>query len=168
MLVVASTAAISKFADVEDSVKGTKIVIGERTVIDSFVKIKPAGGAGDLIIGDDVVINPGVAIYTGNGMVVGNNVMIAANCVFSPTSHEFMDRAVPIRKQGFSKPSPLRKGRTGILIEEDVWIGANSVVLEGAHIQKGAVIAAGSIVKGKLDPYGIYSGAPLKLLGYRR
>ncbi len=94
--------------------------------------------------------------------------MIAANCVFSPTSHEFRSRHLLIREQGFVSPSPLFVGHKGIVVEDDVWIGANCVILEGAYIRKGAVISAGSIVKGKLDEYGIYSGSPLKCFGYRR
>jgi virginiamycin A acetyltransferase len=168
MLIISPTARISKFADIEDSVKGSKIIIKERVIIDSFVKIKPAGGMGDLVIDDDSVINPGVVIYTGNGMTMGKNVMIAANCTFSPTSHEFMSKDKPIREQGFIAPSPLFGGKSGITIGDDVWIGANCVILEGTVIGKGAVISAGSIVKGKLEEYGIYSGKPLKCLGHRR
>lgn len=168
MLKISPTARISKLADIEDSVKGTQIIIGDGVIIDSFVKIKPAGGLGDLVIGSNSVINPGVVIYTGNGISIGSNVLIASNCVFSPTSHEFRSRDLLIREQGFVSPSPLFVGHVGIIIEDDVWIGANCVVLEGTYIHKGAVISAGSIVKGKLDEYGIYSGSPLKCLGHRR
>ena len=168
MLIISPTAKISKLADIEDSIKGSKIVIGDGVVIDSFVKIKPAGGLGDLEIGANTVINPGVAIYTGNGISIGCNVLIAANCVFSPTSHEFRSRDKLIRDQGFVSPSPLFVGRSGIVIEDDVWIGSNSVIMEGSHIHRGAVVSAGSIVKGTLEEYGIYAGNPLKCFGYRR
>lgn len=168
MLVISPTARISKLADIEDSVKGSKIIIEDRVVIESFVKIKPAGGIGDLVIGADSVINPGVVIYTGNGITIGEKVMIAANCTFSPTSHEFRSKDKPIRDQGFIAPSPILGGKTGICIGDDVWIGANCVILEGAVIGNGAVISAGSIIKGKLEEYGIYAGSPLKCLGYRR
>ena len=168
MLIISPTAKISKLADIEDSVKGSKIIIGDGVVIDSFVKIKPAGGLGDLEIGANTVINPGVAIYTGNGISIGCNVLIAANCVFSPTSHEFRSRDKLIREQGFVSPSPLFVGRSGIVIEDDVWIGSNSVILEGSHVKRGAVISAGSIVKGTLEEYGIYASTPLKCYGYRR
>jgi len=168
MLIISKTAKISKLADIEDSVKGSKITIEDGVIIESFVKIKPAGGMGDLVIGENSVINPGVVIYTGNGITIGKSVMIAANCVFSPTSHEFRSKDTLIIQQGFIKPSPLFVGQSGIIIEDDVWIGANCVILEGSHIQKGAVISAGSIVKNKLDEYGIYTGMPLKCVGYRR
>jgi acetyltransferase-like isoleucine patch superfamily enzyme len=168
MLIISETAQISKFADIEDSIKGSKIIIEEFVKIDSFVKIKPAGGNGDCIIGAESVINPGVVIYTGNGITLGKNVMIGANCTFSPTSHEFMSKDIPIMKQGFVRPSALFSNQIGIVIEDDVWIGANCVILEGTYINKGAIISAGSIVKGKFEEYGIYSGSPLKCYGYRR
>ena len=53
MLNIDPTAKISPLADIEDSTRGTLIQIGARTVIDSFVKIKPAGGMGDVVIGCD-------------------------------------------------------------------------------------------------------------------
>ncbi len=168
MLIIADTARISRFADIEDSVKGSRIVIEEFVTIDSFVKIKPAGGLGDLVIGAHTVVNPGVVMYTGNGMTIGRQVMIAANCVFSPTSHEFRSRDKPVMEQGFMAPVARLAGQPGIVIEDDVWIGANCVIMEGAHLERGAVVTAGSIVKGRLASYGIYAGSPLKLLGHRR
>jgi virginiamycin A acetyltransferase len=168
MLIISESAIISRFADIEDSVKGSKITIGDNVFIDSFVKIKPAGGLGDLSIGARTYINPGVVLYTGNGLAIGESCLIAANCVFSPTSHEFRSRAKLIMEQRFVRPSPLFVTREGIVVGDDVWFGANCVVLEGARVGNGAVIGAGSVVKGDIDDYGIYSGSPLKCFGYRR
>lgn len=168
MLSIAETARISRLADIEDSVKGSRIVIDDHVTIDSFVKIKPAGGLGDVVIGAHTIINSGVVIYTGNGITMGRHVMVAANCVFSPTSHEYRSRDVPIMYQGFKAAANLKGGRSGIVIEDDVWLGASCVVLEGAYLQRGVVVGAGSVVRGVLESYGIYAGNPLKLLGYRR
>jgi virginiamycin A acetyltransferase len=161
MMEIASTARISPLADLEQSVKGTRFVLGERSVIDSFVKFKPAGGHGDVLIGEDVVINSGCVLYSGNGIRIGNGVAIAANCTFAPVNHAYADRSRTIRSQGF-KPS---KG--GIVIGDDVWIGANCVLLDGALLGEGCVVGAGSVVSGELDAYGIYAGHPLQLKGYR-
>jgi acetyltransferase-like isoleucine patch superfamily enzyme len=73
------SARVSRLADIEDSVRGTRIVVGANSVIDSFVKVKPAGGGGDLVLGEHVVINSGCVLYTGNGIRIGNHVAIAAN-----------------------------------------------------------------------------------------
>lgn len=161
MIELHPTARVSALADIECSVRGSLIRVGARTVIDSFVKIKPAGGAGDLVLGDDCVINSGCVLYTGNGMVIGNGVAVAANCTFAPVNHEFGSRSVPIREQGF-KPS---KG--GIVIEDDVWIGANCVILDGAILRQGCVIGAGSLVRGEVEAYSIQAGNPLCQIGAR-
>src|SRR5438270_94360 len=107
------SANVSPLADIEDSVRGTLIQVGARTLVDAFVKIKPAGGIGDVVIGADCAINSGTVIYTGNGVTIGDAVAIAANCTLAPTNHEVKDRTRRIRDQGF-QPS-----RGGIVIEDD-------------------------------------------------
>jgi acetyltransferase-like isoleucine patch superfamily enzyme len=161
MIELHPTARVSTLADIEDSVRGTRIVIGEGTTIDAFVKIKPAGGSGDVLIGPHCTINSGCVLYTGNGIRMGTGVLVAANCTFAPVNHAYQDRATPIRKQGFLP------GKGGIVIGDDVWIGANVVLLDGAVIGDGCVIAACSVVRGTLDAWGIYGGNPLRKLGER-
>ncbi|WP_026618780.1 virginiamycin A acetyltransferase [Ensifer sp. WSM1721] len=161
MIEVHPTAKISPLSDIEDSVRGTRIVVGEASVIDSFVKVKPAGGSGHLEIGRFCYVNSGCVFYTGNGIRIADNVLIAANCTFAPVNHAYSDKNRLIREQGF-QPS-----RGGIVVEEDVWIGANSVILDGAILRKGSVIAAGSIVRGEVEAYSICGGNPLRRLGER-
>jgi virginiamycin A acetyltransferase len=161
MLKIDPTANISALADIEDSTRGTLIEIGPRTFIDSFVKIKPAGGMGDVVIGADCAINAGTVIYTGNGVRIGDAVAIAANCTLAPTNHAVADVTRRIRDQGF------QASKGGIVIEDDVWLGANVVVLDGAIIRQGAVIAAGAVVRGEVPAYEIHAGAPARRIGRR-
>lgn len=161
MIFIHPEARVSPLCDIEDSKRGTRIVVGARTMIDAFVKVKPAGGAGDLEIGEDCAINSGCVLYTGNGIVFGNGVAVAANCTFAPTNHGFARRDLPIREQGFL-PS---KG--GIVVEDDVWIGANCVLLDGAILRRGCVIGAGSMVRGEVPAYSVQAGNPLKLRAWR-
>jgi acetyltransferase-like isoleucine patch superfamily enzyme len=161
VLSIAPSARISPLADIEDSQRGTRIVIEDSVVIDAFVKIKPAGGSGDLVIGRCSVINAGCVLYTGNGIRVGSNVLIAANCTLAPTNHAFDDPDTPIRGQGF-QPS-----RGGIVIGDDVWIGANCVLLDGTSIGAGSVIGAGSLVRGTLPPFCLAHGSPATVHGWR-
>ena len=65
MLIISEQATISPHADIEDSVRGTKIIIEAGVMIDSFVKIKPAGGSGDVIIGEGSYINSGTGCRAG-------------------------------------------------------------------------------------------------------
>lgn len=154
-------ARVSTLADIEDSSRGTLIQIGAGSVIDSFVKFKPAGGEGDVLIGERTTINSGCVLYTGNGIRIGSDVAIAANCVFAPVNHEFGSRDTLIREQRF------RPSKGGILIEDDIWIGAGCVILDGAILRKGCVIGAMSLVRGEVMAYSINVGNPLQLLGWR-
>jgi virginiamycin A acetyltransferase len=156
------SASVSRLCDIEDSLRGTRIVVGAHSMIDSFVKIKPAGGRGDLVIGEHVAVNAGCVLYTGNGIRIGNHVAIAANTTLAPVNHAFADRSRLIREQGFLP------GRGGIVIEDDVWIGANCVLLDGAVLRTGCVIGAGSLVRGEVPAYTVQAGAPLAQIGQRR
>lgn len=162
MLLIAPTARVSSLADLEDSTRGTRIIIEDEVVIDAFVKIKPAGGSGDVIIGRGTIINSGCVLYTGHGIRIGRNVLIAANCTLAPTNHSFADPDRPIRTQGF-QPS-----RGGIVIGDDVWIGANTVLVDGTNIGDGAVIGASSLVRGSLPGFCRAMGVPATVRGWRR
>lgn len=148
------SAQVSALADLESSERGTMVSIGADCRIDSFVKIKPSGGIGDVLIGERCYLNSGCVLYSGNGIHIGNDVLIAANCTLAPVNHAFVERDRLIREQGFC-PS-----RGGIVIEDDVWIGANCVILDGAVIRRGCVVGAGSLVRGELPAYSICRGTP--------
>jgi virginiamycin A acetyltransferase len=161
MLKISPEAKVSPLADIEDSVRGSVIEIARGAVIDSFVKIKPAGGPGDVHIGEGTTINSGCVIYTGNGVSIGRNCAVAANCTFASVNHEYRDASRPIVEQGFM-PS-----RGGIVIEDDVWIGANTVLLDGAVLGRGCVVGAGSVVRGTLQPYSVNAGNPARAIASR-
>lgn len=55
----------------------------------------------------------------------------------------------------------------GIIIEDFVWCGSNSIILTGSEIGEGAIIQAGSVVHGKIPPYSIVGGNPAKVFKYR-
>jgi virginiamycin A acetyltransferase len=101
-------------------------------------------------------------LYIGHGIAIGAGALIAANCTLAATEHAFADPDRPIREQGF------RPGRGGVVIEDDVWIGANSVLLDGAHVGRGSVVGATSLVRGTLPPYCIAYGRPATVQGWRR
>ena len=78
------------------------------------------------------------------------------------TNHEFSDRGKLIMEQGF-QPS-----RGGIIIEDDVWIGANAVILDGAILRRGCVLGAGSMARSELPAYSINIGSPARTIGWRK
>jgi len=154
VLSIDPTAYVSPDARIHASTRGTKIRIGAQSQIYDFVVIRAVGGAGDVTIGEHCYINPHCTLYSGNGIKLGNYVLLAPHVCVVPSNHAYARRDVEIRHQGFA-PS---KG--GVEIGDDVWIGANTTILDGAKIGKGAIIAAGSVVSGEIPPYQIWGGVP--------
>ncbi len=155
------TASVSPDARITPSVRGSRIVIGAHSFIYDFVVIRPVGGSGDIVIGEHCYLNPHTVIYSGHGVKLGNYVMVAPGVKIVPANHAFASREIEMRHQGFM-PS---KG--GVVIEDDVWLGANAVLLDGTYIERGAIIAAGSVVSGRVDAYSIWGGVPAKKIGMR-
>jgi acetyltransferase-like isoleucine patch superfamily enzyme len=158
---IAKSARVSRLADIEPPARGTTIVIGEEVTIDSFVKIKPLGGPGDVVIGAGSAVHAGCVIYSGHGVSIGEGVVISAHCTLAPLNHAFQARDVTIQDQGFS-PS-----RGGVVIEDDVWIGAHAVLLDGAIVREGCVVGAGALVRGELPPYSVSRGVPARVVADR-
>jgi len=75
--------------------------------------------------------------------------MIAPRFMLAGGGHVFKDISIPMIHQDFTS-------KRGIVIEDDVWIGANSVVVEGVRIWKCAVIVAGSIVVNNVTHMRLY------------
>lgn len=115
------------------------------------------GGA--IRIGDDCSINTNVRIDAAAGrIVIGDAVLIAANVVLRAANHGIR-RDTPIREQ------PSRGGE--IIVGDDVWIGANSVVTADVTVARGTVIAAGAVVTRSTEPYSIVAGVPARTIGER-
>jgi acetyltransferase-like isoleucine patch superfamily enzyme len=108
-------------------------------------------------VGRNAQINPGTVIY-GN-VTIGDDAMIAPNVTIAGGNHGFARNGVAMTRQ---QPTSI-----GIVIGNDVWIGANSVITDGVTIGDGAVIGAGSVVTRDVAPYAIVVGNPARLLRFR-
>jgi acetyltransferase-like isoleucine patch superfamily enzyme len=155
------TAYVSPDARIHASQRGTRIVIGAHTQVYDFVVIRAVGGDGDIVIGEHCYINPNCTLYSGAGIRMGNYVLVAPGCSIVPANHAHHRTDVVMRKQGFM-PS-----RGGVVIEDDVWIGANCVLLDGTYIESGVVVAAGSVVSGRLAGPAVWGGNPVRRLRER-
>ncbi|WP_454765981.1 acyltransferase [Cupriavidus campinensis] len=158
---ISALARISPLADIETSVRGNEVRIGAHVTIDSFVKIKFAGGEGDIELGEQSYLNSGVVIYSGNGVRLGKGVLVAANTTFAATNHEYRSRSQAIIAQRFM-PS-----RGGIMVGDDCWIGANCVLLDGTVLGTGCVVGAGTVIKGVWPDYAVIAGNPARIVRYR-
>ena len=156
------TAVVSPDARIHPSTRGTRIVIGAHSVIYDFAVIRAVGGTGDIIIGEHCHINPHCTLFSGSGIRLGNHVLVAPGCSIVPANHAISRTDIEIRKQGFM-PS-----RGGVVIEDDVWLGAHCVLVDGAYIETGAVVGASSLVAGRLTGYAVWGGNPCRLIRSRR
>jgi virginiamycin A acetyltransferase len=153
---------IDPLAVISPSVRGTWIRIGANTTVHPFATIKAVGGTGDIIIGQHCQINPQCVLYSGAGITLGDYVLLAPGVMLVPANHAFARVDIPIARQGFM-PS---KG--GIVIADDVWIGAGSVVVDGVTIGKGAIIGAGSVVTKSVPAWEIWAGSPARRIATRK
>jgi len=91
---------------------------------------------------------------------IGNDVMLAQHVMLIGGNHSFTRTDIPISCQGEGKQGP-------IIIEDDVWIGARSIVLTGVTIGKGSIVGAGSVVTRNIPPYSIAAGNPARIINKR-
>lgn len=115
---------------------------------------------GSIIVGDGVGMSSTI-LSSKKHIKIGDNVMIGANVrIFDHDFHSmnFMDRRSGDEDYVKAKSSD-------VLIEEDVFIGTNSIILKGVHIGKGSVIGAGSVVTLKeIPPFSVVAGNPSKII----
>lgn len=93
------------------------------------------------------------------GVTIGNFVMIGANTVIISSNHGFSRGDIPMMRQ------PLECA--AVKIGDDVWIGANAIILPGVIIGQGAIIGAGAVVTKDIAPYAIAVGNPAKTIRKR-
>lgn len=122
----------------QDPEKGSKILIGNNVSLNYNVSLN-ADSSGEIVIGDDVLIGP--------------------MTIFRASNHNFDSIDLPIRKQGHTAGK--------IVIENNVWIGANVIVLPNVKIGESSIIGAGSIVTKDIPPFSIAVGNPAKVIRTR-
>ena len=122
-------------------IKKGVVQIGKNCNFRSGLRLRAIDGI--VSIGDDSFCNHNVSITCMNKITIGNHVKIANNCVIVDHDHDYKNQNV-----GYTIGS--------VVIENDVWIGANCVILKDTYIGEHSVIAAGSVVKGVVPPYTIW------------
>jgi acetyltransferase-like isoleucine patch superfamily enzyme len=149
-------AGISTRAEVELS---PNLRLGRRTTVSSFTKIKVTDGP--LITGEYCGFGTGCFIAAGSGGIeMGDNVICGPNVAVIATNYRYERLDVPLEEQGHTS--------VGIRIGRNVWIGANSVVLDGAVIGENSIVVANSLVNRRFPPNSIIQGNPAKVILQRR
>lgn len=114
---------------------------------------------GILEIGNNNYISSNVNIVSYLSIKIGDNNLFAQNIVIVDQNHNYDSIEIPICKQGF-KCKPIEIG-------SDCWVCANIVICPGTFIGDHIIIAANSVVKGRLEKPGVYAGSPAQLIKER-
>jgi acetyltransferase-like isoleucine patch superfamily enzyme len=129
-----------------------KFSLGDYSVIESFACINNA--VGDVLIGDHTRIGLHNTII--GPVKIGNHVNLAQGITVTALNHNFDDTEKRIDEQGVST--------NPVTIEDDVWIGANAVILPGVTIGNHCVVAAGAVVTKDVPPHSLMAGVPAKVI----
>lgn len=125
---------------------GNRSIIEEYTVVDN--------GVGNVLIGDDTLVGLRNTII--GPVRIGNHVILAQNVVLSGLNHRYSNGSKPIHLQGVTTKE--------IIIEDDVWIAANSIITAGVHVGKHSIVAGGSVITKDVPPYSMVAGNPAKVI----
>lgn len=114
-------------------------------------------------IGDNCYFNHNTILTGGHNsgkLIIGNNVLTGPNVGFYVANHHYIEKEQLINKQGYDE--------SDIIIGDDVWIGANSIITSGVRIGSGVVIGANSVVTHDIPEYSIAAGVPAKIITSRK
>jgi len=134
----------------------TRVRLGSRVALRRGVII---GGGGELTVGTRTSINEGAIISATLSVTIGEDCMLAPRVYVLDVDHRFDSRELPIARQGYLKAP--------VVIEDDVWIGAQAVITRGVRIGRGAIIGANSVVTKDVPPYSIAAGIPARVVKQR-
>lgn len=126
--------------------------LGINSVVESYSTIN--NGVGSVLIGNETIIGMSNVII--GPVQIGNHVMLAQNIVVSGLNHGYSDISIPPALQPVSTSL--------ITIEDEVWIGANSVITAGVTIGRHSVIAAGSVVTKSVPEFAVAAGNPARII----
>ena len=81
---------------------------------------------------------------------------MGSNAQVTGLTHNFMDPDIPIKDQGVTASETI--------IEDDVWIGGNSVIIQGLKIGSHVIVASGSVVTKDVPSYSVVAGNPARII----
>lgn len=147
-----------------DAISKKGVILGNNVTIAKYTTIQCTGVIRDLGVGLIVGNNSAIGAYSfigaQGGIQIGSNVIMGPRVSIHSENHVFDNSEIPIRLQGES--------RKGVVVEDDCWIGAGVIILDGVCIKRGSVVAAGSVVTKDIEAFSIYAGVPAKKIKSRK
>lgn len=138
--------------------KGGAIVIGNNVRVCRMVELSVTRGA-TVHIADNAYLGRGVMISSHCHIEIGPRTLLAEYVCIHDNNHVFTNIHKPITEQGFASEK--------LIIAEDCWVGAQTVLVMGTHLQTGSIIGANSLVKCNIPAYSVAAGSPAKVLHTR-
>ena len=129
-----------------------KFSLGDYSVVESFSCINNA--VGDVVVGDHTRVGLHNTII--GPVTIGSHVNLAQGITVTALNHNFAEKDLRIDEQGVST--------NPVTIGNDIWIGANAVILPGVTIGDHSVVAAGAVVTKDVPPHTLVAGVPAKII----
>lgn len=136
------------------------IQIGENTIVMhgavlhvyNFRGLPSAG----IQIGRDSLVGEYSVIRGQGGVTIGDRVYTSPFTQILAVNHVFRDPQRPFIEQGITAE--------GIVIEDDVWLGAGAIITDGVRVGKGSIVAAGAVVTKDVAPHSVVAGVPARVV----
>ncbi len=143
-----------------DGYSSEKIILGDCVKIGSYSKLLSTShfskfGKG-LVMGSNSAVGDFTHFGAPGGISIGNDVIMGSYVSFHSENHNFSDSSMLIRDQGVNSK--------GIILGNNIWVGAKVTFLDGCEVGDNSVVAAGAVVNGKYPAHSIIGGVPAKVI----
>ena len=140
------------------------LTLGADVFVDHGVLLHCGGmewsqGRGRISIGSGTYIGPNCVLFGAGEIEIGESVLISPGVVIASHQHTFGQTDALIVEQ------PVEFER--VVVERDVWIGANATILPGVRVREGSVVAAGAVVTGDVPARTLVAGVPARSIRER-
>jgi acetyltransferase-like isoleucine patch superfamily enzyme len=146
-----------------------QISIGKKTWLKGQLLVLAHGGK--ITIGDYCFIGDHSRIWSSKEIKIGNRVLISHGVNIHDNAAHSLSASYRHKEFKFifennTHFKDLKINEESIIIDDDVWIGFNSVILKGVRIGKGAIIGANTIVTSDIPPFAVVVGNPARIIKY--
>lgn len=158
-----------------------RVRIGARVLIDDYAVLDAKGGDSLIELGDQILVGRNTILSCNNARIrIGNFVSMGPFCFFASKSHIDIGSNVSIGSgthmlagsHVFDDPDTpvIRQARVsqGITVEDNVWIGSGTKVLDGVTIGQNSIVGAGSVVSKDVPPWTVVLGNPARVIQKRK
>ena len=147
-----------------DGYASEKVVFGDGVKIGAYSRLLSTSHLATFGKGMQMGNNSAAGDFTHfgapGGIVIGSDVIMGSYVSFHSENHNFTNLDIPIREQGVTSK--------GIVIGNNVWVGAKATFLDGCVVGNHSVVAAGAVVIGEFPDYAVIGGIPAKILKMRK